>query len=336
MTTKTRYFLFGSAGTLAVGLCTGLAAYYAGFPTIALQRQGPEELQYVPANASVVAYANVRDVMTSDLRRRLREYAPQSHTDGQEAFYRETGIDIENDIDRVVACATTTDATSPGNGRGLVLASGRFDTVRLEGVARDRGAVVEQYRDKRILVLNEHAPVPHSVALAFMSPGLIGLGSLELVKHAIDIQTGAAKDSIANNEELMRLVDEMDDGNAWAVGRFDSLTAKAKLPEEVASRLPQITWFAASGHVNGGISGRLRAEARDEDAANNLREVIRGFMALARMQAGSNPDVQGMMQSLELGGTGKTVSLSFSVPSEALEMLAPRKPGGDREPNPVR
>lgn len=325
MTNKTRYFMLGSVATLAAGLCTGLVAYYAGFPTIALSRQGPEELQYVPSNAAVVAYANVHDVMVSDLRRRLREYAPQAQADGREAFQRETGIDIENDIDRVVACLTTDETTTHRNGFGLVLASGRFDDTRLEGLARDKGAVVEEYRNKRVLIINENGPMPHTLALAFMSPGLIGLGSAELVKHAIDIQTGAAKDSITTNEELMQLVDEMEDGNAWAVGRFDTLTAKAKLPNEVASRLPALTWFAASGHVNGGISGRLRAEARDEESANNLRDVVRGFMALARMQAGSNPQVQAMMDSLQLGGTGKTVSLSFSVPSEALELLAPRK-----------
>jgi hypothetical protein len=332
MTNKTRYFLFGSAGTMVVGLCTGLVAYYAGFPTIALSRQGPDELQYVPGNATVVAYANVKDVMASELRRRIKEYAPEKQADGQEAFRRETGIDIENDIDRVVACATA-DSTAGGNiGLGLVLASGRFNDTQLETLARDKGAVVEEYRGKRVLTITEqHGTRPHTLALAFMSPGLIGLGSSDLVKHAIDIQTGDAKDSIANNEELMALVNDMDDGNAWAVGRFDTLTARANLPSEIAMRLPAITWFAASGHVNGGITGRLRAEARDEESANNLREVIRGFMALARMQAGSNPQVQAMMQSLELGGTGKTVQLGFSVPIEVLDMLAPRKPGVELE-----
>src|SRR6185436_12340204 len=143
MTTKTRYFLMGSAGILVVGLCTGLVAYYAGFPTIALQREGPPELQYCPQGSTVLAYANVQDVMRSDLRRRLKEIAPAAQADGQEGFKRETGIDIENDIDRVVACVTTDDAVK-GGGFGLVLASGRFDEVRLEGVAREHGAVVEQ------------------------------------------------------------------------------------------------------------------------------------------------------------------------------------------------
>jgi hypothetical protein len=48
---------------------------------------------------------------------------------------------------------------------------------------------------------------------------------------------------------------------------------------------------------------------------------MRGFMALAKMQAGSQPDLQPLVQSLELGGSGKTVALSFSVPAKVFELL---------------
>ena len=92
--------------------------------------------------------------------------------------------------------------------------------------------------------------------------------------------------------------------------------AAATLP-----RLPAITWFSASGHINGGIRGVVRAEARDDEAATNLRDVVRGFLALAKMSAGSRPELQLMMQSLELGGTGKTVALSFSVPAEVFDVI---------------
>jgi hypothetical protein len=126
---------------------------------------------------------------------------------------------------------------------------------------------------------------------------------------------------VTTNDELMNLVRSLDSGNVWAVGRFDALQSSAHLPLEVASRLPAITWFAVSGHINGGLRGMVRAEARDEEAANNLRDVVRGFLALAKMQAGSRPDVQMMMQSLELSGTGKTVALSFTVPSEVFDAI---------------
>jgi hypothetical protein len=120
----------------------------------------------------------------------------------------------------------------------------------------------------------------------------------------------------------MGLVRSLDGGNAWAVGRFDVLQSQARLPQEIATRLPPITWVAVSGHIDGGLRGVVRAEARDEEAANNLRDVVRGFLALGKMQAGSRPDVQAMMQSLELGGTGKTVALSFQVPAEVFDAVA--------------
>src|SRR5262249_39194465 len=121
----------------------------------------------------------------------------------------------------------------------------------------------------------------------------------------------AGLQSVMGNEELMTLVRSLESGNIWAVGRFDALQSQGRLPQEIASRLPAITWVALSGHVNGGLRGVLRAEARDEEAANNLRDVVRGFLALGKLQSGGRADLQAMMQSLELSGTGKTVAISF-------------------------
>ena len=60
----------------------------------------------------------------------------------------------------------------------------------------------------------------------------------------------------------------------------------------MADSCPPITWFSVSGHVNGGIAALLRAEARDEESANNLRDVVRGFLALAKLQASAKPEYQ--------------------------------------------
>jgi hypothetical protein len=127
--------------------------------------------------------------------------------------------------------------------------------------------------------------------------------------------------SVTGNDELMDLVRSLDSGNAWAVGRFDALTSRAHLPESVASQIPAITWFSVSAHINGGLRGMLRADTRDEEAANNLRDVARGFLALGKLQSGSHPEIQAMMQSLELGGTGKTVALSFDVPAAVFDII---------------
>jgi hypothetical protein len=330
MTARTRYFVIASLLVLGVGLGTGLVAYYVGFPAGAFSRAGgPGELQLVPRDATVIAYADVRDVMTSELRQKLHQALPMP-ADGQRDLEEKTGINIETDVDRVVACLTPDRDDSRSRGAGMVLARGRFNETKIESLMRDHGAQVEDYRGKRLIATTADADGsgrPHKFAAAFIEPGLVALGSTALVRGAIDLhQTGdnpqAGLQSVTGNDELMALVRSLDSGNIWAVGRFDALQSQAHLPQEVAGRLPAITWFAVSGHVNGGLRGVIRAEARDDEAANNLRDVVRGFLALGKMQSGGRPEIQAMMQSLELGGTGKTVALSFTVPAEVFDAVA--------------
>jgi hypothetical protein len=97
----------------------------------------------------------------------------------------------------------------------------------------------------------------------------------------------------------------------------------------VSLKIPPVKWFAATGRINGGLSGMVRVEAVDEAAAKNLRDVVTGFFALARMQASSDPAIQGMLQTLQLSGEGKNVVVSFSIPSEVLDAFAKigKKPG---------
>ena len=79
--------------------------------------------------------------------------------------------------------------------------------------------------------------------------------------------------------------------------------------------------FAIMSHIDGGVTGTLRAEARDDQAAENLRQVVQGFLALGRLQAQKDPNVTALLQSLQLSGSGKTVALSFAIPAEIFDML---------------
>ncbi|HMD36535.1 MAG TPA: hypothetical protein VKH42_16295, partial [Vicinamibacterales bacterium] len=103
MTTRTRYFVIVSLVILGAGLTTGLVAYYHGFPVGAARREGPDELQFIPRDAAVIAYANVQEVMASDVRKKLHHAMPIPEN-GQQELQNATGINLETDIDRVVAC----------------------------------------------------------------------------------------------------------------------------------------------------------------------------------------------------------------------------------------
>jgi hypothetical protein len=164
--------------------------------------------------------------------------------------------------------------------------------------------------------------------MAFLDAGLVAVGEESAIKRAIDAHSDAK--SISGSDEMMKLVGDIENGsNVWAVGRLDALRQRQRLPEVVDNQLSSVKWFAASGRVNGGVTGTFTAEARDEQAAENLRDVVRGFLALVRLQAGNNPKYAGLFESLQLSGSGTTVALSFAVPVEILDLIAPRQPRGE-------
>ena len=317
MTKQTRYFMAGSAAILAAGLCTGLVAYYGGGFQALSASTGPTELAYVPADASVVAYADVRSIMDSELRQRLKAVFPGEK--GQEEFKRETGIDIEKDVDYIVASLSPAgdENTHP---MPLVVVRGAFSPDQLEALAREHGAVSEEYRGKKMM----KSPNGDMHGIAFLEPGLVAVGAMNSVRKAIDAQMSAQ--SITSNDEMMNLVSDIAAANnAWAVGRFDLISKQAKLPEQVARQIPPVKWFAAAGHINGGVSALVRAEANDDQAAENLRDVVRGFLALGRLQSNGDPRIAAIANSMQLEGSGKTVQLNFSIPAEVIELVLPKR-----------
>lgn len=325
MTRKTRYFLGISAAILLAGLMTGLVAYFqGGLPTLSASDR-PTELKFIPADAAVIAYADVQAIMNSELRLRLKEIMPL-HEKGQEEFHRETGINIETDIDYLIA------AMSPPAGKttppALLVARGRFNTTQLESLARQHGGNVLEYRGKRLIATPNKDTNSANGTLAFLEPGLVAVGESESVRKAID--AAASGTSVTSNDEMMELVSDIERANnAWAVGRFDILASHANLPEQIARQMPAVKWFAAAGHINGGLTGMLRAEARDDQAAEHLRNVVRGIMSLGQLQAQSDPRAAAFVNSVQLTGTGKTVQVSFTVPTELLEMAVPKTRKGE-------
>ena len=314
MTHQTRYFVLGASGLLVVGLVTGLFAYVNRGAALAVSVTERDELAYVPSNASIVAYANVREVMLSDFRERIRQIAPDDV--GQAELEQQLGLNIERDIDHVVAFL----APGPDDGQlaGLVLFRGRFDTTRLEAVARGGGATVSEYAGTRVVSID--AGDVGALAMAFMEPGLVAVGDLGTVHQALD--RGSAGADLTSNEQMMGLLERVDRGsNAWAVGRFGDLSSLGFLPDEVSAQIPAVTAFAVSGRVNGGLSGSVTIEGRDEAAGQNLRDVFRGFLALATMQTTGRPELEAMLGSLQLSGTGTLATLSFWLPSEALDFI---------------
>src|SRR5690348_1477227 len=320
MTKRTRVFLFASAGVLVAALTTALIAWAGGVSVLAaLGSDGPAELAYVPGTAQMVAYADVRQVMNSPFHDRLTQYQ-QNSAANSDSIESRTGIKFDRDVDRLLVASVGSANAAPKD-RSLVIARGRFDPVRIEGLMREQGAQVYEYRGKRVVSIQD---ATHDATLVFPETGLLVFGAREGVRAALDAQAGAVK-GIDTNTEFMNLVHGVDDGTAWTVAKFDELAQNAQFgtASAVMGQLPPINWLAASGRVDSGLHGLVRAEARDEQSAENLRDVVQGFLALARMQGTREPAYKGMLDTVALTADGKSVSLSFELTPAMLDRLTP-------------
>lgn len=317
MSKRTRYFVLSAVAILAVGLTTGLVASFMGLPVAFSRAAGPDDLRYVPGDATVVAYANVRDIMDSSFRERFRQFEPDTHE--RDEFEQKTGINIDQDIQSVVAAVLPTALESKGREHTgmLILARGRFEQERLEALALQHGGRADDYQGKRLLLHAESDGTP-AMAIGFIEPDLVALGGYDAIRRAIDASGGR---NVLSNNDLMRQVNELESSNAWAVGRFDAIASSSHVPSEIQPHIPAIQWFSAATQINGGVSGVFKAETRDEAAAQNVRDMLRGFLAMAKMGAGSKPELKAMVDSLQLSGEGKHVALTFTLPSELFEAL---------------
>jgi len=312
MSRGTRNFMIGSALVVVLGVGTGLVAYYNGDLAIMQSKVGPDDLAYVPADAKALAFARVRDIMNSEFRQKLRQVLPTG--DGKNELFNETGIDVEHDIDSVLGASFDQQSSS----HGLALIRGRFDEGRIEQLIREHGGTISDYNGKRIMTF---APGPQGGCLVFPETGLALIGDQDAVKRALDAH--ATKQNITGNAEVMKHVASVDsfENTAWVIGDFDAIASHANLSADIKSRIPPVDWFAASVHVDGGLSGHLRADARDDQAAADLRAVVNGALAAARLVGGKDPRVGALVSSLQMSGEGKQVDLAFTVPAELIDVL---------------
>jgi hypothetical protein len=317
MKNRTRLFFGVAVGVLVLGLGTGLLASYVGQNFTIIGGNGPDALAYVPADARMVAFADIRDLANSELRQKMRQFEPSA--DARNKFEAETGIDVERDVYEIVAASWPQGAgpQSPP----LILARGRFDTDAIQTLVVQHGGTVENYKGKQLLVIADSS---HTVAVSFVEDDLVAAGDAAAVRQAIDTKLSGTN-SVTGNAEVMKQIKDVNDGNAWAVAKFDSLAAgpfpTAALPKELAQQLPPINWVAFSGHIDSGVRATVRVEAKDDKSAEDLRQVVRGFMALARLQAGQRVEFAELVNSLELGGQGTTITLGFSLPGSLIDTL---------------
>jgi hypothetical protein len=247
--------------------------------------------------------------------------------------------------------------------RALVLVQGTFEQPRIEQFIREHGGTIEDYNGKRIAAHSGRRPgaadpadkkrsqppasaqsatagkdagpqvappppaaAPPEMAVGFVQPGLIALGQADLVRRALDAPASGSR-NVSENAELIKLINGASGSTAWVVGRFDAVSRRMGMPLSLTQQVPPLRLVSAKATINGGVKAVIRAETDDQAAADQVRDVVRGFVSLIRLQAGGKPELQETLKSIELSGSGNTVQLAFTMMPETFKLIhPPRRP----------
>ena len=232
-------------------------------------------------------------------------------------------------------------------GAGMVLASGPFDEVKIESLMREHGARSSNTRTSGLSWRRRSTPTRTSngrvpvrlaqaapeLALSFLKPGLVALGSVDLIRRAIDLENGG--DNITTNEEVMNL-----DQVARFRQRLGRRPFRRDADDGQASRRGQ---SAAPDYLvfrdrtdQRRISGVVRAETPATRPRRTSATSLRASSRSPGCRRDPSRKCRRFMQSLQISGTGKTVALSFSVPGTVLDMVHPAGAQPNRRPIRVR
>ena len=197
----------------------------------------------------------------------------------------------------------------------------------LGALARERGGVSEDYAGHTVYS-RTFGDDRAEFAMSFVEPEVIAIGSVDMVRQAIDLATsGDDWDDVTTNNRLMTLTEQVHGKHhAWIIAAIDEASDLSFLPDAVEGSIPPLTGLAVGTRVHEGVSATVSLQARDEQASQDLRDVVQGFVALARMQSAERPELQGLVDAIQLSSVGTTVTLDFEVPADTLELMRPPTP----------
>ena len=80
------------------------------------------------------------------------------------------------------------------------------------------------------------------MAVGFVDNELIAIGQEDLVRRAIDISRGSARDfrDVTTNADVMKLVRDNAGSTAWVAGQFDEISRRMRLPNSISGQVPPV------------------------------------------------------------------------------------------------
>ena len=287
-------------------------------------------LAAVPPDSVAVAQVHLDQLRSSTLAPSLLHEADEITVNGKAAaFLKDAGLDPKRDIDGAVL------SFSVGSGdqnRPLAAFEGRFDPDALSAATLSRGATKVDGPVTYFRLPESNGKGGHGEpgVVAYLSRNLILAGSEPAILHALDAYS-AGRTGLSPKSPLGAMVAKVDPrSSAWAV--VDASRARelkgfathesAQGPaSSVYSALKSVSWVTFQANLSsGGVDVKATGISTDEEARQNIEDILRGMIAAWRMSVESkNPELLAALRKFSVVRDHEGVTISGRLPAELLK-----------------
>lgn len=332
--TRSRLVVLGSALVVVTGVLAAAGALYLDPARAAVGPLPPQALS-LPAGTRYVMGLDVKRFVASPLYLKFAAAREANRPRAFEELEAKTGLSPERDVDQVYIAGTR--AAAPGRGGDpLVVVTGRFDRAKVASAieAHRKGVTSKNVAGTTVYLFNEDPSGRGSGATAFLDDNTLVMGNQASVEQTV---TARAKGEapLRQNAGLLALLETVKPGSTfWMVG---DQTLLADMPKSLPGmggggagtsqsiELPALKSLIVTGDLDPQVSLDVTGEAGDEAGARNLADVVRGFVALASMQASARPEFKQLASAINVTTEASRVHIAARVPYDVIESLQPKR-----------
>lgn len=349
--TRSRGLLYSLLGISAVGLALATGAFFTGSARAAVGPL-PSEGLALPSDSSFVMGLDVKRFVASPFYTRYASKDVKARPEAFRDLEARTGLNPERDVDQIVI------AGSHANKAGAAIVFGRFDRTRVQQAIESTHKGKASWKNQSGTTIYLFDEGKRSAgAMAFLGDNVLVLGSQTSVESVAANHASGGK-GIASNTSLMKLVEGVKPGSTFWMAGDQSLLANlnnglgrhhptgpgvepAAIGAEAAVQalqagpagpgqnplagLPTLKSIVVTGDLDPIVSFQAAGEVADEAAAKNLADVIRGFLALAALQAQQKPELKDLSTAVSVTQDAQRVLVNGRFPYELIDSLHPKK-----------
>src|SRR5262249_15615801 len=199
--------------------------------------------------------------------------------------------------------------SGPRAGDSLVVVTGRFDRYKVtHAIETERkGVTSKTAQGTTVYLFNEDQTGRGAGAAAFLDDSTIVMGAQSAVEQMVAARAHGDV-PLRNNTALLSLIEGVKPGSTfWMVG---DQTLLANMPKSIPGpggpgtsqslELPALKSLVVTGDLDPQVSLDLTGDTADEAAAKNLADVVRGFVALASLQASQKPELKQLASAVNV------------------------------------